>query len=107
MQLTQVIVLWSFLFFTGCVTEKSQSSGRNPLSYEEVRQDTLLDAVVSKKRQVATFGEYHISAWLIAQVPPDCWIVRQVIRKYDRLESEQNVSVCNRDGKFYTTTSKQ
>lgn len=70
-------------------------------------QETLRDAMVSKKRQVATFGEYHISARPIAQTSPECWTVRQVIRKYDLIDSEKNVRVCNKDGKFYTTTSNE
>lgn len=69
-------------------------------------QETLRDAMVSKKRQVATFGEYHISARPIAQTAPECWTIRQVIRKYDLIDSEKNVRVCNKDGKFYTTNNE-
>jgi len=107
MRLTQAIALCSFVFLPGCVTDKPPFSGPHPVSYQEVMQETLRDAMVSKKRQVATFGEYHISARPIAQTSPDCWTVRQVIRKYDLIDSEKNVSVCNKDGKFYTTTSNE
>jgi hypothetical protein len=105
MHLLRVVVLCSCICLTGCVTETPQGAGRRPLSYEEVRQETLFDAVVSQKRQAARFGAYHISAWPIAQVSPDCWTVHQVIRKYDRVDAEQDVRVCRRDGKLYTTTS--
>lgn len=106
MPLTQVIVLCSCILLAGCVTATPQRAGGAPLSYDEVRQETLLDAVVSQKRQVATFGAYQISARPIAQLSPDCWMVRQVIHKYDRLESERHVRVCSKDGKFYTTLSQ-
>lgn len=107
MQLTQVMVLCFFVLLTGCVTEKPQFSGPHPVSYQEVLHETLLDAVVSKKRQVAMFGEYSISARPVTQISSDCWTVHQVIRKYDLLDSEKYVRVCNKDGKFYTTTSNE
>lgn len=107
MKLTQAMVLCFFVFLPGCVTDKPQFSGPHPVSYHEVLHETLLDAVVSKKRQVATFGEYHISVRPVTQISPDCWTVHQVIRKYDLLDSEKYVRVCNKDGKFYTTTSHE
>lgn len=105
MRLTQVITLASGVFLAGCATDQALFSGPHPVSYQEVMQETLHDAMVSKKKQVATFGEYHISARPMAQTSPDCWTIRQVIRKYDLIDSEKNVSVCHKDGKFSTTIS--
>ena len=50
MRLTQVITLASGVFLAACATDQALVSGPNPVSYQEVRQETLRDAMVSKKR---------------------------------------------------------
>ena len=94
MPLTRVMVLFSCLVLAGCIADTPPISGPYAISYDEVLQETLRDAVMSNKRQVATFGEYKISAQPVAQVTPNCWTVHQVIYKYDRLYSEKDVSIC-------------
>ena len=106
-KLTQVMVLCPFLVLAGCVSDTPQISGPYVIAYDEVLQETLRDAVISRKRQVATFGEYRISARPVAQVTPTCWTVHQIIHKYDRLYSEKNVSICHQDDKVYETTSSK
>ncbi len=107
MQLTQVMILFSCLVLAGCVSDKPQIPDPYAISYDEVLQETLSDAVISHKRQVATFGEYKISARPVAHIPPNCWTVHQVIYRYDRLYSEKDVRICNQGEKFYETTSSK
>ncbi len=106
-KLAQVMVFCPFLVLAGCVADTPPISGPYAISYNEVLQETLRDAVMSHKRQVATFGEYRISARPVAQVAPNCWTIHQIIHKYDRLYSEKDVSICHQGEKFYETTSSK